>query len=87
MCAYVCECARVCVHVCMCVRCVCVCHRRPSCVSVCVPPKPPKTCVCVHMPPKPPPTPPRTVKGEQVSATMAMATVVQTRFCRSCTCQ
>ena len=27
----------------------------------------------------------RTVKGEQVSATMAMATVVQTRICRSCT--
>mmetsp|Transcript_57122 Transcript_57122/g.129416 ORF Transcript_57122/g.129416 Transcript_57122/m.129416 type:complete len:231 (+) Transcript_57122:614-1306(+) len=27
----------------------------------------------------------RTVKGEQVSATMAMATVVQTRFCRSWT--
>mmetsp|Transcript_23365 Transcript_23365/g.47805 ORF Transcript_23365/g.47805 Transcript_23365/m.47805 type:complete len:263 (+) Transcript_23365:805-1593(+) len=26
-----------------------------------------------------------TVKGEQVSATMAMATVVHTRFCRSCT--
>ena len=27
----------------------------------------------------------RTVKGEQVSATIAIATVVHTRFCRSCT--
>ena len=27
----------------------------------------------------------KTVNGEQVSATMAMATVVQTRSCRSCT--
>jgi hypothetical protein len=26
-----------------------------------------------------------TVNGAQVSATMAMATVVHTRFCRSCT--
>jgi hypothetical protein len=29
--------------------------------------------------------PGRTVKGEQVSATMAMATVVHTLFCLSCT--
>ena len=30
-------------------------------------------------------TPAGTVNGEHVSATMAIATVVQTRFCRSCT--